>query len=105
MTCWTAIDPTGTDNGCVEYLSGSHHERLPHRETGQQQALDIDPSAVDTSRVVPVLLAAGEAVIHHGLTAHRSAANASAKPRLGIATLYVREHVPVTRDDFPYAPF
>lgn len=101
-TCWMALDDVDATNGCLEYLPGSHCSVAPHRDTGRQQALDIDPSQVDTTRLVAVTLAAGEAVIHHGLTIHRSSANRSLRPRAGVAVLYVRASARVAPDDFPY---
>lgn len=101
VTCWTALDETGPDNGCVEYLPGSHRSRFPHGEA-PGQPLQIDAAQVDTSRLVSVPLKLGEAVMHHGLTVHRSAANRSGHRRLGLATLYIRSSVRVSPDDFPY---
>ncbi|WP_344171714.1 phytanoyl-CoA dioxygenase family protein [Pilimelia columellifera] len=102
ITCWTALDDADSDNGAVEYIPGSHLTRLPHRTTGEQQALDIPDGAIDTSRATTVPVKAGEAVLHHGLTAHRSGANHSNRPRMGLATLYVPASVTITADQFPY---
>lgn len=102
VTCWTALDEVDRDNGCIEYLPGTHAEAVPHRDTGMQQALDIDSATVDASTAMAVPLGVGEAVFHHGLTVHRSAANRSPRPRMGLAVLYVRAGVNVSTDDFPY---
>lgn len=102
VTCWTALDDVDRDNGCLEYLPGSHRTRNPHRQTGLQQALDIDPATVDMPTAVALPLNAGEAALHHGLTVHRSAANSSRRPRMGLAVLYVRMSANVTLADFPY---
>jgi ectoine hydroxylase-related dioxygenase (phytanoyl-CoA dioxygenase family) len=102
VTCWMALDDAGEANGCLEYLPGSHRARIPHRHTGAQQALDIDPADIDVEKLVRVPLMAGEAVLHHGLTVHRSGPNRSGLPRMGLATLYVRERANVSVDDFAY---
>jgi phytanoyl-CoA hydroxylase len=102
VTCWTALDDVDSGNGCLEYLPGSHRSRITHRRTGAQQRLKIEPADVDVARLVPMPLKAGEGVVHHGLTVHRSAANRSGRPRLGMATLYVRASAPVSLEDFPY---
>jgi phytanoyl-CoA hydroxylase len=102
VTCWTALDEADEDNGCVEYLPGTHRSHVRHRQTGHQQTLDIDPELVDVSTAVPVPLRPGEGVLHHGLTVHRSSANRSRRPRRGLATLYVRQSAPVSLSDFPY---
>lgn len=101
VTCWTALDEATADNGCVEYLPGSHRSHLPHGEA-DGQPLDIDPEQVDTSKLVPAPLKPGEGVVHHGLTAHCSAANRSGQGRLGVATLYTRASARVSLDDFSY---
>jgi ectoine hydroxylase-related dioxygenase (phytanoyl-CoA dioxygenase family) len=101
VTCWTALNEAGSDNGCVEYLPGSHRSPISHGEA-DTQPLEIDPDQVDTSRLVPALLKPGEGVVHHGWTAHRSAANRSGRGRLGVATLYTRASARVSLDDFPY---
>lgn len=104
ITCWTALDLVDAANGGVEYVPGSHHARLPHRQTGQQQALVLPDDLVDASTARTVPLAPGEAVLHHGLTVHRSAANSGDCPRMGLATLYIPASVTVRPDDFPYPP-
>lgn len=103
VTCWMALNEVDSSNGCLEYLPASHRSRIPHRETGEQQTLEIDPDDIDMTRLVQVPLKPGEGVLHHGLTVHRSAANRSERPRMGVATLYVRASVPVRIDDFPYS--
>lgn len=103
VTCWMALDDADASNGCLEYLPGSHLTGIAHRHTGMQQALDIDPADVDVARLVQVPLKSGEGVLHHGLTVHRSAANHSGRPRMGLATLYARASAQVSVDDFPYA--
>lgn len=104
ITCWLALDDTDESNGCIEYLSGSHHARVPHRITGAQQALNIESSQIDLGRLTPVILRAGEAVAHHGLTVHRSGANRSTRPRMGISTLYVPARVAISVEDAGYEP-
>lgn len=102
VTCWMALDEIDTENGCLEYLPGSHRSRIPHRDTGLQQSMDIDPEKIDVSSAVLVPLKPGEGVLHHGLAVHRSAANTSERARMGLATLYVRASAKVSLDDFPY---
>jgi len=102
VTCWMALNEVDSSNGCLEYLPASHRSRITHRETGEQQTLEIDPDDIDMTRLVQIPLKPGEGVLHHGLTVHRSGANRSERPRMGVATLYVQASVPVTIDDFPY---
>jgi ectoine hydroxylase-related dioxygenase (phytanoyl-CoA dioxygenase family) len=102
ITSWMALDAVGRENGAIEYVAGSHHQLVPHRETQGQQALDIDPETWSAAFDPPVCLQSGEAVVHHGLTVHRSGANTSLSPRLGLATLYVRPAVAGRAADLAY---
>ena len=102
ITCWTALTEATEANGCVHYLEGSHRKVIAHRNTGAQQALDIEPSKLDRFTDTAVPLAAGECCLHHGLTAHYSGANQSLSPRIGVAVLYIPGDATVTLDDFPY---
>ncbi|HTJ72655.1 MAG TPA: phytanoyl-CoA dioxygenase family protein [Actinospica sp.] len=102
ITSWTALTEASEANGCVHYLAQSHRGQIDHRDTGGQQALDIDPAMLEEFADVAVPLAPGESCVHHGLTVHYSGANHTAWPRIGVAVLYVPADAGVTLDDFPY---
>lgn len=104
ITVWTALDDVGKRNGAVEYLPGSHRARITHHSTGGQQALDIPVSTLPAGEIQTFYLRRGDAVLHHGLTVHRSGANVSDQPRRGLATLYVPASCRITPDDFAYQP-
>jgi ectoine hydroxylase-related dioxygenase (phytanoyl-CoA dioxygenase family) len=85
LTCWIALDDSTRDNGCVQYIPGSHlWPLLPI--TGLAGNMDeIQTVLSDTQRSqfqpVPIELKAGEATFHHPLMVHGSYENRTGRPR------------------------
>lgn len=96
ITAWIALGDVDSENGCLEYLPGSHRwgflsegdlynhdmNALRNRiveETGQS----FEPA--------PAIMPAGSISFHHCLTVHGSRANTSLKPRLSISVHYMPE--------------
>lgn len=86
LTCWIGLDDATNDNGCVQYIPGSHRWKL----------LPITGLAGDMAAIREVLndeqweqfqhpiaaeLKAGEATFHHPLTVHGSFENRVDRPR------------------------
>jgi len=86
-TCWIALDDTAADAGTIEYVSGSHRWPLK-RDIGAFHAPQDDyrgamraaaaAAGIDDPLVVPVEVAAGGCVVHHGRTWHGSGRNRTA---------------------------
>ena len=80
LTIWVAIDPVDADNGCLQYLPGSHKQgRRPHE---QSQVLGFsktvgDWKTEDEARMAKIELQAGDAVVHHGELIHQADPNRS----------------------------
>ena len=85
LTCWIALDDSTRENGCVQYIPGSHRwpllpitglagnmEEIQTVLTGEQR---------QQFRPVPIELKAGEATFHHPLMVHGSYENRTARPR------------------------
>jgi hypothetical protein len=93
FTCWIALDASTEENGCVYYARGSHKGPvLAHKASGvagNSMMADGSPAGLDE---VPGLLAAGDAMLHHCLTVHRSEPNRSDKPRRGLLVVYRAAH-------------
>jgi ectoine hydroxylase-related dioxygenase (phytanoyl-CoA dioxygenase family) len=85
LTCWTGLDDSTRENGCVHYVPGSH--RWPDLPvTGLAGDMDAIQSVLTDEqrehfRPVAVELKAGEASFHHPRTIHGSYANRSPRPR------------------------
>ena len=91
MTCWITLDDTRADQGTIEYVRGSHKWPLSDA-IGQFHGPD-DPladmniaAAVAKAEpeIVPIVVKAGTAVIHHGRTWHGSRDNRGDKPRRSV---------------------
>ena len=80
VTIWLALDDVDVENGCLRYVAGSHRGGYrPHAKSrilGFSQGI-TDYSADDFVRETAVILKAGDAVAHHGMTIHRADANHS----------------------------
>lgn len=84
VTIWIAVDPCTRENGCLEFVPGSHREGLMPC-VGQEKLVDPDPYA---ARLVPCPLPAGAAVAFHACALHASAHNASDRPRRSVMLRY-----------------
>jgi ectoine hydroxylase-related dioxygenase (phytanoyl-CoA dioxygenase family) len=98
LTCWCALDDTTMDNGCLQYIPGSHKWGLLPKPViagdlqGIRQYLSEDQrQQFDQPVYAPV--AAGEAVFHHSLTLHGSGANRSTRPRRAFVINVVEDGV------------
>ena len=98
VTAWLALTDATTENGCMEFLPGSHAGgQLPHRagavagsvnRAGQTVVGDVDDTLA-----VHAPLRAGEFSLHHTLCLHRSPPNRSPGRRIGLAISYIPTHV------------
>jgi len=92
MTFWITLDDTAADCGTIEYARGSHRWPLSP-PIGQFHAPE-DPLAdlrIAAARagetepeIIPIEVAAGDAVIHHGLCWHGSRTNGGSVPRRSV---------------------
>ncbi len=86
LTCWCGLDDATKENGCLQYIPGSHRWGLLPKPViagelqgikdflnGEQKKQFEDPQFAEVK--------AGEAIFHHSLTLHGSGANTSSRPR------------------------
>lgn len=86
LTCWIGLDDTSQENGCLQYIPGSHRwELLPITGlAGRMQAIhDVltDEQRSAFAQPVAVELKRGQAAFHHPLMVHGSGENTSDRPR------------------------
>jgi hypothetical protein len=85
LTCWIGLDDSTSENGCVQYVPGSHNwPDLPKPElTGELDAIKaVLPAEVqDQFRPVCAELKMGESSFHHARTMHGSGRNETDIPR------------------------
>jgi phytanoyl-CoA hydroxylase len=99
VTCWTAIDDSTIDNGCMRYIPGSHKlGLLPHKQLSPAHLTPETPFDPETE--LPVPIPAGAAIFHHLLCLHCSRANTSPNSRRAWAL-----HIANPAADSPYRPW
>jgi hypothetical protein len=86
LTCWCGLDDATKENGCLQYIPGSHKWGLLPKPViaGELEGIkdflnDEQKRQFEHPRFAE--LKAGEAVFHHPLTLHGSGANTSPRPR------------------------
>lgn len=89
LTCWCGLDDATKENGCLQYIPGSHQWGLLPKPViageleGIRDFLQEDQKKkFDHPQLAE--LKAGEAVFHHSLTLHGSGANTSPRPRRAV---------------------
>ena len=93
-TVWLAIDEATVENGCLNFMPGSHKQKelRPHRTnkdpnfTLHQELLE---SEYDDDKAVPLELEAGQMSLHDVYLLHDSEANDSGKPRRGMTMRFM----------------
>lgn len=105
LTCWIGLDDATTDNGCLEFVPGSHRwDLLPI--TGLAGDMDAIKEVLRAEQweqfqsPVKIELKAGEASFHHPLMVHGSRNNRTDFPRRATVLNAVRDGV-CSRDDLP----
>jgi len=97
VTVWLAIDDADLDNGCMKFISGSHHSgHLTYRKSSPEEHNVLDqtvPNAESYGEVAIDDLKAGQASIHNDLLLHGSDANMSTRRRCGLTLRYAAAHV------------
>ena len=103
LTCWIALDDATRENGCLQYVPGSHRWNLLPRTglAGTMEAIESVLTAEQRARFTPVAveLRRGYAAFHHPLMVHGSSANVSDRPRRGAVINVVRDGVRSTSSE------
>ncbi len=82
VNCQLAIDATTRENGCIQFVSGSHKWGLQEHEWGQQKfRLFLPGHYYERDDAVTVEMEAGDGVFFNALIIHGSAANTSTRSR------------------------
>ncbi|MEM1324460.1 MAG: phytanoyl-CoA dioxygenase family protein [Bacteroidota bacterium] len=101
LTCWMGLDDANEDNGCLQYIPGSHRWNLLDRTN---LAGDMDGLArfltpeqkKQFDQKVAIEMPAGYATFHHPLLVHGSYANRSSRARRALVLNVFADH---TRSD------
>jgi len=85
LTCWCGLDDSTQENGCVQYVPGSHRWGLlkkPALAGDLHGIVDyLTEEQKQQFKPVPVETKAGYGIFHHPLTLHGSGENKSSSPR------------------------
>lgn len=83
VSCMVAVDDATVANGCLEVVSGAHHEILATDEGGR-----VHPDVVADLSWEAVEVPAGATLWFHSRTPHRSGPNLSEEPRRALYPTY-----------------
>jgi len=101
VTIWLAVDDSTPENGCMRVIPGTQHLKLQKLQasTDVKNVLEsqIDPSFVDESKAVDVILKSGDLSVHHPNVIHGSNANTSPRRRCGLTIRYIPTHTRITQ--------
>ncbi len=93
LTLWLALSEVNPENGCVDYIPGSHRwdsfDHSINNNADNLLARGQEISGFDSQNKKSILLKPGQASIHDVSLLHSSQANNSQQPRLGIAFRYI----------------
>ena len=104
VTLWLSIDGADVENGCMQFIPGSHQEGLlPHGKAQVKGNLlsvnqEISSDLVKSEDAVHVELVAGSASLHNGMLIHGSNPNHSTRRRCGLTMRFTRTDVVATGD-------
>jgi ectoine hydroxylase-related dioxygenase (phytanoyl-CoA dioxygenase family) len=108
LTTWVALDDARADNGCLQYLPGTHTlgERAPADfvqgapQSRHNDLPPLDPESADC-QVQKAVIAAGDGLAHHPLVWHQSSGNLTTLQRRALSQTWVHpdncwndEHAP-----------
>lgn len=103
LTCWIGLDDATVDNGCVQYVPGSHRwPLLPITglagDMNSIRSVLSDEQTRQFEKHVPAELKAGQCVFHHPLTVHGSYENRTSSPRRAIVQNVILDGVKSVSD-------
>lgn len=85
LTCWVGLDDATTENGCLQYIPGSHRWGLLEKPelAGEMEGLldSLSDEQKEQFKPVAIELKKGYATFHHPLMVHGSYANNSKNMR------------------------
>lgn len=93
-TVWIAVDAATEENGCLQYIPGSHRGgRLRAHDQKDNPAYTLNQELraeeYDPAEAVPLILEAGQMALHDVYISHGSAENRSAQPRRGMTMRFM----------------
>lgn len=86
LTAWVGIDDSSSENGCLQYIPGSHKWGLLEKPalTGEMEGLKAfldEKQQEELKHPIPIEMKKGYGTFHHPLLVHGSFENFSSRPR------------------------
>ncbi|MFK7965468.1 MAG: phytanoyl-CoA dioxygenase family protein [Burkholderiaceae bacterium] len=75
------IDDCAPENGPLQFVPGTHNERLHNHHHDGVFVGAIDPTDLDLEKAIPTIGRAGTITVHHPMTVHGSGMNTGNSPR------------------------
>lgn len=102
VTLWLAVDDSLPENGCMRVIPGTQHLQLqqmaPRTDSPNVLESEIDPSMVDETNAVDVVLKSGSVSVHSPNVIHGSNANNSPLRRCGLTIRYIPTSTRITAE-------
>ncbi|MEC7564821.1 MAG: phytanoyl-CoA dioxygenase family protein [Planctomycetota bacterium] len=104
VTLWIALDEATTENGCLFFANGSHHEGVVDHIAPADEPfnLQVPGSIAEQYTMTAAPVAQGGISIHHGSVFHQSSANQSDSPRRAVAMHFVPQSMPLIKPTLTY---
>lgn len=103
LTCWIGLDDATVENGCLQYIPGSHHwDLLPITGlAGEMDAIRkvLTEEQVAAFKPVAIELKKGECAFHHPRMIHGSSENRTERPRRATVINVFRDGVRSASND------
>jgi ectoine hydroxylase-related dioxygenase (phytanoyl-CoA dioxygenase family) len=103
LTCWIGLDDADCENGCLQYIPGSHRWDLlpaPGLAGGMDTIRDVlTPEQLAQFQPVAIELKKGQCAFHHPLMIHGSYENRTDRPRRAAVVNVFRDGVCSASDD------
>lgn len=98
LTAWVALTPATTENGCMQFVDGSHRKgTFAHKDTHDEKNILHRGQSIqddfEQNRITQLELSPGRASFHHGLTVHASNPNRSDERRVALSLQYAKPAV------------
>ncbi|HEY4309283.1 MAG TPA: phytanoyl-CoA dioxygenase family protein [Pirellulales bacterium] len=97
LTCWIGLDDADRDNGCLQYIPGSHRWDLlpaPQLAGGMESIREVlTPEQLAQFQPKAIELKKGECAFHHPLMIHGSYENRTERPRRAVVVNAFRDGV------------
>lgn len=89
VSCWVALDKCTLENGCLQFVRGSHHDGFePHVSTEATAHPHIPRERVPQERLQWMEMEPGDGVFFTSLMWHASDPNRSTARRIGMTAVY-----------------